>query len=201
MNTKNIKSMKIRDFLTLLWFVVKISLISFGGGNSLMPIIYSQAVVKKGWISKGDFDQGLILTNLLPGPSSLQMMALVCIKKLGPFWGVIATVLGIFPHILLFFTLFILVKNLPPRYLVTFNLAIFSTIIGILLGFCYIYWKKDKNSKNKLVYYTVLLLSFAYCLFVPSPYNLAIVPILVIIFIYSILFLFKKWKKNRDFTS
>ncbi|AJR12056.1 chromate transporter [Mesomycoplasma dispar] len=201
MNTNSNKSVKIKDFLYFLWFTMKISLISFGGGNSLMPIIFSYAVTKKQWISKKDFDEGLILTNLLPGPSVVQMLSLIGIKRLGVIRGVLATILGILPHLLLFLALIYALKFLPKRYLIVLNLAIFSTIIGILLGFSYIYWKNDRKSLNSAIYFTILLFSFIYSFFVPSPYNLALVPIFAVIFIYSVWFFIKKRKKKHDITN
>ncbi|WP_308704660.1 chromate transporter [Mesomycoplasma flocculare] len=192
---------KIKDFFSFMWFIIKISLISFGGGNALMPIIFSQAVTKKGWISKSDFDKGLILTNLLPGPSVVQMISLIAIKKLGAFFGVLVTFLGIIPHIFLFLLVLYGASFLPKRYLIVFNLAIFSTIIGILLGFSYIYWKNGKKSLNFAVYFGILISSFAYCFFIPSPYNLSLIPLFAVIFIYLCWFLIKKWKRKNDNTN
>ncbi|QLG43275.1 chromate transporter [Mesomycoplasma hyopneumoniae] len=198
MNLNSTKTSKIKDFFIFLWFIIKISLISFGGGNALMPIIYNQVVTRKQWISKSDFDQGLILTNLLPGPSVVQMISLIAIKRLGSFLGVIVTILGILPHIFLFLLLIYVTKFLPERYFIIFNLAVFSTIIGVLLGFSYIYWKNDKKNLNSAVYFSILITSFAYCFFVPNPYNLALVPLFCVIFIYFIWFLIKKWKRKND---
>ncbi|MBG0730922.1 chromate transporter [Mycoplasma sp. 'Moose RK'] len=198
MNWKLSKFTKINKFLDFLWFIIKISMVSFGGGNALMPIIYEQAVVKKKWITKADFDDGFIMTNLLPGPSVLQMISFIAIKKLGFLSGILVSILGLLPHVLLFSGLLFLTKFLPKNYFIVLNLAALTTIVGILLGFSYIYWKNNSKSLNFGLYFALLFFSFIYCFFVPSPYNLSLVPVFVAILVYSIWFFFKKLRKKSN---
>lgn len=59
--------MKVNLFWKVFWFILKISFISFGGGNAIMPIAKRYSVEKYNWLTSAEFDEVVIMTNLLPG--------------------------------------------------------------------------------------------------------------------------------------
>ncbi|AHH45463.1 chromate transporter [Mesomycoplasma bovoculi] len=197
MNSINTKSSKIKHFFIVLWFVVKLSLISFGGGNAMMPIAYQQAVEKKKWLEKHEFDDVVVMANLLPGPSSLQMLAYISIKQLGRWLGIFACLLAFIPHVILALVLLYLVQLVPQRYLLVANIGIISTIVGVLIGFSIKYFKSNHKSLSTPLFYAILIGTFCYCFFIPSPYNLSLVALLVLIIIYSIYYWIKKRRGNK----
>lgn len=197
MNSIKTNNSKLKHFFIVLWFVVKLSLISFGGGNAMMPIAYQQAVEKKQWLEKNEFDDVVVMANLLPGPSSLQVLAYISIKELGKWLGIFACLLAFIPHVILSLLLLYLVQLIPQKYLLVANIGIISTIIGILIGFSVNYFKSSYKSLSAPIFYAILICTFCYCFFVPSPYNLSLIALLALIFIYSIYYWIKKRRGNK----
>ncbi|CAT05178.1 chromate transporter [Mesomycoplasma conjunctivae] len=183
-----------KHIFEVLWFLIRLSFISFGGGNAMMPIAYQQAVEKYKWMTKNEFDETVVMVNLLPGPSSLQMLSYIAIKKLGRWLGFTVTLVAFLPHMIFGLILLYFVRFLPPRYLLVTNLGIITTIIGVLLGFSIQYFRNSYKSLSLPLYISVLISTFVYCFFIPSPYNLSIIPILVIVVIYTILYHIRKKK-------
>ncbi|TNK88663.1 chromate transporter [Mycoplasmopsis pullorum] len=184
-------------FWPLFIFVLKVMIIGFGGGNAIMPVIKSEAVEKKKWLTIEEFDRMVIVTNMLPGPSVIQAISFLAIKNLGIFKGVILTLFAIFPHILIALILYLLASYLPINYLYAISIGALSVIAGVLLSFGWSYMTKSKNMINTPLWLLTFLVTLVFCVFVPSPFNLPIFVMIVFFLILGIVqfCLFKKSKK------
>ncbi|MDQ0513846.1 chromate transporter [Mycoplasmoides fastidiosum] len=181
------KSKKIlKDFLIVLWVIIQITFTSFGGGNALLPNINSVFVKKYQWIDEEEFQQIIITSNLLPGANVIQVLSYIAIKKLGLFWGSLATFLGVLPHVIFAVGIYYGLTYLPIQYLLIINVAILCAIVGMLVGFVINYLKKAKESGIKtLPLIGLTLFTFVFCFLVPAPFNLpafAILGLLLVIF-------------------
>ncbi|HWB49405.1 MAG TPA: chromate transporter [Stellaceae bacterium] len=79
-----------------------LSLLSFGGGNSVIADIAHQAVEVRHWTSARDFADLFALSRAAPGPGSM-LCALIGWKVAGPAGAMLATVAFYLPASLLLF--------------------------------------------------------------------------------------------------
>ena len=195
---------KFHNFIKVLFFILKVTFLGYGGGNALMPIIRKFAVIKNEWLTDEEFDDVVISSNMIPGPSVIEALSYVSIKKLGKLWGTIATIIGILPHLIFALSIFILSTYfLPNKYLWIINVAIMPIIVSILILFIIRYIKQSRKELSLPMMIFLILFSFIFCFFIPVPYNIpAIVMIFAIFFIFifelfkNTKFSFKKIKKN-----
>ncbi len=120
-------------FWTIVLMFIKIAFIAFGGGNAMLPIIFSEIVEKKGWISAKYFDKIVILSNALPGPETIQVPAVIGYQLFG-WWGALAASLfANFPLMLLVGAFTVILQNaLPELYLAYISLAIMPVILALI---------------------------------------------------------------------
>ncbi|WP_040545478.1 chromate transporter [Mycoplasmopsis alligatoris] len=187
-----------KDFLEMFWFILKISLIGFGGGNALMPVIKSEAVEKKKWLTLEEFDRMVIITNMLPGPSVIQSLNYIAVRFFGKWNGTFITLIAILPHVGIAFLFYFLINLLPINYLYVISVGVLSVIVGILIVFALRYLKMSKLRLPNILWISLFLLTFAFCFFIPNPYN---VPIVIMILIFIFIFIFEmvvlKINKNK----
>jgi len=82
------------DIIDLIQYFGMISLLSFGGGNSLIPDIQRHAVLESHWLSNAEFIAAYAISQTAPGPSSL-IVALIGWQTAG--WaGAIASTVAMF---------------------------------------------------------------------------------------------------------
>ena len=80
--------------LALLGFGLKAGLLTFGGAYTVIPFLQRDAVVDGGWMSNGQFLDGVALTGLLPAP--LVILATFVGYLGGGPWGAVAMTAGVF---------------------------------------------------------------------------------------------------------
>ncbi|QDF64754.1 chromate transporter [Mycoplasma nasistruthionis] len=197
METKNKPKVSI---WTLVLFILKVSFIGFGGGNALMPVIYKEAVVNKKWFSDDEFDDIVIVTNMLPGASVIQTISYICIHLKGKLLGTVITLLAILPHVLFAFVLLVvLTKFVPKEYLKIISTGVLVSIIAFLIEFGIRYIKLSHKGLKTPLWIIIFTFTFAFCTFVPSPANLPVIAIVSVIGIYSLLYIFINHKyKNKS---
>ncbi|MGL4950558.1 MAG: chromate transporter [Mycoplasma sp.] len=189
------KPEKKTSFWTVFWFIVKITFLGFGGGNALFPIIKREAVDKHHWITNDDLDNILITTNMLPGASVPEAISYIAISVLGKVKGIIVTVIALLPHIFLFFGLFVAGEYIPKQYLNILYVAVIPVIIATLIHFVIRYIKQSKKELTYPVWIGLFIFSTGFCFFVPSPYNIAAI-VIVLVILAGFSYEFIKHKKN-----
>ncbi|MFV8471055.1 chromate transporter [Mycoplasma sp. HF11B] len=187
MKTAKTKVASKASFWEVFLFIIKVTIIGFGGGNALMPVIQREAVGKKKWLTEEEFDDIVIVTNMLPGASVIQTLSYIAITLLGKVKGTILTLVAILPHVLLAFAfLVVLTKYLPANYLKIVSVGVLVAIIAFLINFGVRYAKQAHKTMATPLWIIIFLFSAGYSLFIPAPYNLPVVAIVVVIGIYSI---------------
>lgn len=87
---------QVKLYIDLFMAFFRPGVMTFGGGPSAIPLMKSEVVDLKGWITIEEFTDSLALGNALPGPIATKMSALLGYKVggwLGAFVGTVATVL------------------------------------------------------------------------------------------------------------
>ncbi|MFV8418160.1 chromate transporter [Mycoplasma sp. VS299A] len=197
MKTAKTKVASKSSFWEVFLFIIKVTIIGFGGGNALMPVIQREAVGKKKWLTEEEFDDIVIVTNMLPGASVIQTLSYIAITLLGKVKGTILTLVAILPHVLLAFAfLVVLTKYLPANYLKIVSVGVLVAIIAFLINFGVRYAKQAHKTMATPLWIIIFLFSAGYSLFIPAPYNLPVVAIVVVIGIYSIWYLATRKKRQ-----
>ncbi|WP_027334003.1 chromate transporter [Mycoplasma elephantis] len=186
------------SFWVVLIIIIKISFISFGGGNAIFPIIKKEVLEKRKWLEEDEFNNLIVKTNLLPGPSIVQSLSYIAIKILGFWKGSILILLALIPHILLFFSIFLCISYLPQKYLYVVSVAVLPTIAGIVLAFTINFIKKNKNEINKSIFWLIFLFTLAYSIFMPAPFNAPIFPMIFIIIYITIVYIVSLLKSKKE---
>jgi len=76
---------------------VRIGCIGFGGPPAHMALLRKLCVEQRGWLSAGEFEDGVAATNLLPGPASTQLAMFCAWRLAGPAGAIVGGACFILP--------------------------------------------------------------------------------------------------------
>ncbi len=94
----------------------RIGCIGFGGPPTHIALLRRLCVTDRGWLSAGDFEDGIAATNLLPGPASTQLSIFCAWRLRGAIGGLVGGVCFIVPGLVLILALSALfLAGHPPR--------------------------------------------------------------------------------------
>jgi chromate transporter len=80
-------------YLKLFWAFFQIGLFSIGGGYAAMPLIQNQVVDTYGWLNMREFTDIITISQMTPGPISINSATFVGTRIAG-IWGAIIATLG-----------------------------------------------------------------------------------------------------------
>lgn len=92
-------------YLQLFWSFFLVGLFSIGGGYAALPLIQSQVVEQHGWLSMTEFADVVTISQMTPGPISLNAATFVGAKLAGLGGSVIATAGCVMPSFIIVLTL------------------------------------------------------------------------------------------------
>ncbi len=103
-------------FMMLFYAFIKVGILGYGGGQSIVPFIQVEAVENYKWISIHEFTDTLAMANTLPGPIAVKMAFMVGYKTAG-LSGALVSLLGLLlPSLLMMLaltSLYLRYKDLP----------------------------------------------------------------------------------------
>ncbi|WP_434338364.1 chromate transporter [Mycoplasma capricolum] len=184
-------------FWNIFLFILLITFVGFGGGNAIMPVIKRYAVDKYKWLDEDEFHQNVVLTNMLPGPAAIQTTAYIAFKSLSKFKAYLVVSLASMPHTFFAVGLVFAFNKIPTQYLIVVQLGVLISITGALLGFGYNYFKKGKKVMKLSLWIVLFLSTLLFSLFVPTPYNVPILVMILVIAIYSTIFIIRSKKTKK----
>jgi chromate transporter len=79
----------------------RIGCIGFGGPPAHITLLRQLCVERHGWITAGDFEDGVAACNLLPGPASTQLSILCAWQVAGPAGAIVGGIAFILPGLVL----------------------------------------------------------------------------------------------------
>lgn len=80
-------------YLQLFWSFLQIGLFSFGGGYAAIPLIEDIIVNTNGWLTTAEFTDLITISQMTPGPISVNSATFVGLNIAG-FWGAFFATLG-----------------------------------------------------------------------------------------------------------
>ena len=72
---------------------LQIGMFSFGGGYAALPLIQEQVVTQHGWLSRSEFTDLIMISQMTPGPIAVNSATFVGIRLAG-FLGALAATFG-----------------------------------------------------------------------------------------------------------
>ena len=88
----------------------KVGLFTFGGGYAMLPLIESDIIQKRGWLTMAEFTDMVAIAEITPGPIAVNSATFVGYKLAGIIGGIVATLGVITPSIVIVLALAALVK-------------------------------------------------------------------------------------------
>ena len=98
-------------YLKLFWAFFQIGLFSIGGGYAAMPMIQSQVVSSFGWLTMAEFADVVTISEMTPGPITLNAATFVGTQVAGIPGALAATFGCIVPSCIIVTTLAVLYKK------------------------------------------------------------------------------------------
>lgn len=80
-------------YIELFWSFLKIGIFSFGGGYAAIPLIQDIIVNQKNWLTVAEFTDLITISQMTPGPISVNSGTFVGLNVAG-FWGAFFATLG-----------------------------------------------------------------------------------------------------------
>lgn len=92
-------------YLELFWSFFQIGLFSIGGGYAAMPLIQHQVVDVHPWLTMAEFSDIITISQMTPGPISINSATFVGIRIAGLPGAIVATSGCVLPSCLIVLTL------------------------------------------------------------------------------------------------
>jgi chromate transporter len=98
------------SLLRLFWSFFQVGLFTFGGGYASLPLVQEQAV-GGGWMSMSEFTDLLTISQMTPGPVSINLATFVGLRYDGIAGAVVATFAFVLPSFIIVSVLAILYRK------------------------------------------------------------------------------------------
>ncbi|MBQ3437012.1 MAG: chromate transporter, partial [Fusobacterium sp.] len=98
-------------YLQLFYIFFKIGLFSFGGGYAILALMQREIIDTYNWVSMAEFTELVALSQVTPGPISINLATHVGFKVAGTLGSAIATVSVVIPSFIVIMTIIIFLKK------------------------------------------------------------------------------------------
>lgn len=186
--------MKKNIYLELYWTFVKIGSLTFGGGIAMLPMMQSELIDKKNWVTEDEILDYYAVGQSTPGIIAVNVATFVGYKEGGILGGIIATLGIITPSIVIITLLANLIDSIDhypnvQKALKGINVAVCALITDSTINFA-------KKTSKDFVSILIMILSFSLIFFLNvKSYAIILGAALVGVIVY---FLEKKFKKSSS---
>ena len=147
-------------YLNLFFVFFKVGLFSFGGGYAILPLMQHEVVDVNKWISFKEFMDIVAVSQITPGPISINLATHVGYRIGGTLGSTIATTSVILPSIIIISLIVIFLKRfskLPAVQRIFKSLRI--TIVGLILAAGIALFVKENfiDYKSYIIFTSVLI--------------------------------------------
>ena len=147
-------------YLKLFYVFFKVGLFSFGGGYAILPLMQHEVVDVNKWISFKEFMDIVAVSQITPGPISINLATHVGYRIGGALGSTIATTSVILPSIIIISLIVIFLKRfnkLPVVQRIFKSLRV--TIVGLILAAGIALFVKENfiDYKSYIIFTSVLI--------------------------------------------
>ncbi|MBQ6083499.1 MAG: chromate transporter [Bacteroidales bacterium] len=120
-------------YLQLFWAYLKIGIFGFGGGYAMLSMIQFEIVDHYGWMTTAEFADMVALSQMTPGPVSINIATYIG-YTVGGFWGsLVATAAIVLPSLLMLYLVLKFLFKHKENYIVKNTLASMKPVIAGLI--------------------------------------------------------------------
>lgn len=120
-------------YLQLFWVYLKIGIFGFGGGYAMLSMIQFEIVDHHGWMTMREFADMVALSQMTPGPVSINIATFIG-YNVGGFWGsLLATFSIVLPSLLLLMVVLKFLFKNKESYMVKTTLSSMKPVIAGLI--------------------------------------------------------------------
>ncbi len=152
-------------FLELYLSFFKIGLFGFGGGYAMLSLIQHETVVRNGWISDSGFADMVAISQMTPGPISINIATYLGYSVTDSIMGAVVTTLGVCsPSIIIMLIIALLYSKLKRnRYIKGVMKALAPVVVGLILSaFIALYTPENfSDYKSYIIFAVALFMSLA----------------------------------------
>ncbi|MEG1634638.1 MAG: chromate transporter [Rikenellaceae bacterium] len=114
----------------------KIGIFGFGGGYAMLSLIQSEVVVKHQWLSHSEFADVVAISQMTPGPISINSATYIGYTTTGSVFGSLLATLGVCAPSLILMLIggYFFTKLSGNRYVLQVMRALRPVIIGLILS-------------------------------------------------------------------
>lgn len=145
-------------YITLFLTFMKIGTFTFGGGYAMIPLITSETVMHRKWISENDILDIVAIAESTPGPIAVNAATFVG-YRVGGVWGAFCATLGVvIPSFVIIYAIsFVLQQFKDMKYV---QYAFFGIRAGVLALLIKALISMYKQAPKSVVSYILMGLSF-----------------------------------------
>ncbi len=186
---QNVKSPGCNIINLIIEFLI-IGLLTFGGGNSVIPIIKQRLIDKKHMLNEAEFYEIINISNVLPGPSMVEIASGIGYRLCGIKGAIFCAIAISLPCMILFCSVMMLIYNkLNPHILNKIILPLSIILAASMFNMGYDLLTSNKKHFMVADYLTIIIVIIAMLFFNISPIIIILCVMIINIIIYGV----KKW--------
>lgn len=126
---------------------LKIGLLGFGGGPSMVPLIHDEVVKRRQWMEDQEFGDVLAIANTLPGPIATKLPGYIGYKVAGVTGCINAVLAVILPMIVaMVLMLGIFAQYQDVSWINGMGQAVVPVVMIMMVQLTWDFWKKSKDT-------------------------------------------------------
>lgn len=126
---------------------LRIGLLGFGGGPSMVPLIYDEVVRRRRWMEEQEFGDVLAIANTLPGPIATKLPGYIGYKVAGVTGCVNAVLAVIVPMIVaMVLMLGLFAQYQDVSWINGMAQAVVPVVMIMMVQLTWDFWKKSKDT-------------------------------------------------------
>ena len=183
--------------LSLILTFMKIGLFTFGGGYAMIPIIESECVEKRKWLTHDELINVTIIAESTPGPIAINCATYVGYRQAG-LWGSVFSTFGVvLPSFVIIYLISLFFENILEITIIANAFKGIKIAVGILI--INVAVKMLKKMSRKKLSMAILLCSLAVMLIILFfKWNISSIYIILIAGLTGLLALLLKQAKTKD---
>ena len=152
----------LKSLIKLFLVYMKIGLFTFGGGYAMIALIEDEIVAKRGWITKEELADIVVIAESTPGPIAINCSTYVGYKIAGVIGSAVATTAVVIPSFAIIYLISLFIEAFLAIELVAYAFYGINCAVGLIIVRTGIKMMKSfKKTPLSLTCFTVATVGFA----------------------------------------